>query len=111
MRGSESKGMWRHQQRERSNERANKRERKREKESRTNDGIVTRLWMGASMKPMVCKTPRESTRERDGKGNRGNAFEVARASIASKGERSAKGENREAASVVINEFRAGENVA
>lgn len=28
--------------------------------SRTNNGIVTRLWMEASMKPMVCKTPCES---------------------------------------------------
>lgn len=28
--------------------------------SRTNNGIVTRLWMEASMKPMVCKTPCEN---------------------------------------------------
>lgn len=44
------------------NERAKEKEEKRplNGEAGQNNGIVTRLWIGASMKPMVCKTPRES---------------------------------------------------
>lgn len=44
------------------NERAREKEEERPSkgEAGRNNGIVTRLWMGASMKPMVCKTPREN---------------------------------------------------
>jgi len=72
-------------------------------EAGQNNGIVTRLWMRASMKPMVCKTPREGGEQ---KGYGGNTLEIARVSSVSAGERkrqrekSTKGENREAASVL-----------
>jgi len=53
------------------------------------------------MKPMVCKTPREGGEQ---KGYGGNTLEIARVSSVSAGERkrekSTKGENREAASVL-----------
>lgn len=106
---------------ERANGKEDK-EREREDErpegrSRTNDGIVTRLWMGASMKPMVCKTPRESACWRGQKGNGRSTFEIARAGsdeggrekecvcvcgcVKQRGQGSStKGENREAASVL-----------
>jgi len=72
------------------------------------DGIVTRLWMGASMKPMVCKTSRESACGRGQKGDGGSTLEIARADSASAEgeerknvrEREGAGENREAASVL-----------
>lgn len=101
--------------------------------SRTNDGIVTRLWMGASMKPMVCKTPRESACWRGQKGNGRSTLEIARAgSIPTKEEERKNvyvcmcvwvceterarefNEGREQGSrecVVINEFRAGDSAA
>lgn len=71
------------------------------------------------MKPMVCKTPRESAWARGRKGNRGSTPEIARVGSALMEERekergggeSAAGENREAECVVINEFRAGESAA
>lgn len=62
-RGGEGvKGDAEYQRRERStNERTREKEEGQPKgEAGQNNGIVTRLWMGASMKPMVCKTPRES---------------------------------------------------
>lgn len=58
------KGDAEYQRRERStDEGARKKDEKRplrREKAGQNNGIVTRLWMGASMKPMVCKTPRES---------------------------------------------------
>jgi len=131
--GRESKGMRSTRRGERSSERKRERERKikeggereREREgerpegrSRMDDGIVTRLWMGASMKPMVCKTSRESACGRGQKGGGESTLEIARAGSASaEGEErknAREGEGREQGSrecVVINEFRAGESAA
>lgn len=74
--------------REWESERERREERPPKGEAGQNNGIVTRLWMGASMKPMVCKTPRESACEGGGqKGYGGNALEIARVGNVSAGKR------------------------